>query len=90
MGADDGRQLGQLAPLPEPAALESEAAAGGWRLIGIATAEDGRTAVIAGRSGVQLVRLGDRLPDGRAVLDLTETTVTLGHDAGPPLLLRLP
>lgn len=62
----------------------------GWRLIGIATAAGGHTAVLAGPGGVQLARVGDRLADGRTVLALTDAAVTLGLDDGRPIVLRLP
>lgn len=76
-----------VATAASPASIDADA---GWRLIGSATDAAGRTAILAGPHGVHLVRLGDRLPNGRTVLDLTETTVTLGHEALPALVLRLP
>jgi Tfp pilus assembly protein PilP len=94
-GTSGARGADDIAPPPAEAFVPTAAPAlpdldQGWRLIGFATEAAGRTAILAGPDGVVFVRLGDRLANGRTVLDLTETTVTLGRESSPPLVLRLP
>lgn len=75
---------------PEVDAVDDGA---GWRLIGLAErGASGRTAVISGPGGVHLVTVGDHLPDGRVVLELGESTASIGGGSrgGAVLVLRLP
>ncbi|MEZ5290300.1 MAG: hypothetical protein R2745_04400 [Vicinamibacterales bacterium] len=62
-----------------------------WSLVGMATDAAARlTAVLAGASGVHLVTLGDRLPDGAEVTGIAAGQITLRTPDGETYVLRLP
>jgi hypothetical protein len=68
-----------------------EASAPPWRVIGIASNAEGQiTAVISGDGDVILVRMGDLLPDGSAVVAIDATGMTVTTPSGERLTLRLP
>lgn len=62
-----------------------------WRVFGIAQdADDRYTAVVSGGGEVFLLGMGDRLPDGFAVVEIDATGVVMADAAGARLTLRLP
>jgi hypothetical protein len=62
-----------------------------WRLVGMATSDDGAsTAVVSGRGDVHLVRPGDRLPDGSEVIAIDGRQVTVRLASGETRVLDLP
>lgn len=62
-----------------------------WRLVGLASSEDGAsTAIVSGRGDVHLVRVGERLPDDTEVVAIDGRHVTLRLVSGESRLLDLP
>jgi hypothetical protein len=62
-----------------------------WRLVGMATSDDGTaTAVVSGLGDVHLVRVGDRLPDDSAVTAIDGRLVTVRLASGESRVLELP
>ncbi len=90
-GAPGGAASGDT-PMAEPAPAEPPVSATvPWRVVGIAAAADGRfTAVVSGGGDVFLLGLGDRLPDGAAVVEIDAAGLVVTTAAGERLTLRLP
>lgn len=62
-----------------------------WRVVGIATNETGAfTAVVSGGGDVWLLAVGDRLPDGSAIVEIDSAGLVLTGPAGDRITLRLP
>ena len=62
-----------------------------WRVFGVAQDADGHfTAVVSGGGDVFLLGMGDRLPDGLAVVEIDATGVVVADPAGVRQALRLP
>ncbi len=62
-----------------------------WRLVGLASSEDGAsTAIVSGRGDVHLLRVGERLPDDSEVVAIDGRLVTLRLASGESRVLDLP
>lgn len=82
---------GDTAALETTRQVAAEPARPLWRVVGIAAdASDRITAVVTGAGDVFLLGLGDRLPDGSAVVEIDGTGLVLSTPAGERLTLRFP
>lgn len=80
-----------VAVTTDSVAAPAEPPAPAWRLVGLATAADGRvTAILTSASGLQLAAIGAHLPDGSEVAAIDGTRVTLRLTGGALLALDLP
>lgn len=62
-----------------------------WRLVGLASSEDGAsTAIVSGRGDVHLLRVGERLPDDTEVVAIDGRQVTVRLASGESRVLDLP